>query len=974
MKTLWGFAVALLLGVSAAAGAQGTQTGTLTGTVVDQDRLVLPGVTVTVTSPALQGDRTTVTDGNGLYSIPGLPPGTYTINFELVGMQTVMRENTVVPLGGAANVDATMGLATLTEAVTVTAEAPTVLVTPTAGANYTAQELDRIAVGRTPARIAELAPGVTDNTPNVGQVTISGSFAYDNVFMIDGVDVNDNIFGTANNVFIEDAIEETQILTSGISAEYGRFSGGVINLITKRGGNSFSGAFRVNLANPAWNDESPLEKSRGTEHVDKLSKFFEGTLGGPIMRDRLWFFGAARRERSDTQGTLAQIGSPVVTNVENDRYEIKLTGTPAANHTVQGSFTDNFTKQNNQPSINLTLSIDPKVFINRETPNKLFVTNYNGVLASRFFLTAQYSQKDFGFRNAGGTSTAIRDSPFLTRGVVGVPASLHYNAPFFSALDPEDRNNRQVTASLSYFLTTRRTGSHDVKGGFEHYTSHRTGGNSQSATNYVFQSDYRTTAAGLPALDANGNIIPRFVPAVSRVQNWIPTLGAEMDVRTLSLYVQDKWAASQHLTLDIGVRFEDVRSEATGDIVGADTRNIVPRLAASYDVAGDGKTILQATYAHYSGKFSDVQFARNTSVGSPSRVTYQYSGPEGEGLDFAPGFDLANYSTIVSGNFPTANVFLEDGLSSPLTKEFTLSAGREIGRGYAKATYTWRNTSGFIDDFIDDPSSAGKIPVIYNGVSFGTFDRTVFRNSDVPDRRYQALQFVGRYNASSRLFLNGHYTNQLVNDGNFEGEAANQPANPSDIHDYPEILVARNFPDGRLDDFQRHKVRLWAVYNQGLGGFGSVDLAPMWKYNSAQTFSLFASGVPLSAIQLARNPGYARLPGGGAQTLYFDERGSENFEGYGVLDFAATYQIPIWRTLRPWMKVELFNVFNNDKLIKWTTTVNPDPNSPLDADGLPTGYVPVAAFGQPRTNADYPRPLPGIDGGRTFQMAFGLRF
>jgi outer membrane receptor protein involved in Fe transport len=974
MKKLCGFAAALLLGVSAAAQAQGTQTGTLTGTVVDQDRLILPGVTVTVTSSALQGDRMTVTDGNGLYSIPGLPPGTYTISFELPGMQPVTRENTIVPLGGVASVDATMGLATLTEAVTVTAETPTVLVTPTAGANYTAQDLDKMAVGRTPARIAELAPGVTDNTPNVGQVTISGAFAYDNVFMVDGVDVNDNIFGSANNVFIEDAIEETQILTSGISAEYGRFSGGVINLITKRGGNSFSGAFRANLTNPAWNAESPLERSRGTEHVDTISKFFEGTLGGPIVRDRLWFFGAGRRERSDAQNALAQIGSPIVTATENDRYEIKLTGTVAANQTIQGSFIDNSTAINNRPSINITLSIDPKVLVNREEPNRLFVTNYHGVVASRMFVTAQYSQKDFGFRNAGGTSTAIRDSPFRTRGVLGVPSLLHYNAPFFSALDPEDRDNRQLAGSVSYFLTTRRTGSHDVKGGVEHFTSHRVGGNSQSATNYVFQSDYRTTAAGLPALDANGNVVPRFVPGVSRIQNWLPTLGAEMDVRTLSLYVQDKWAASQHLTLDIGVRFEDVRSEATGDIVGADTNNIVPRLAASYDVAGDGKTILQATYAHYSGKFSDVQFARNTSVGSPSLIVYQYTGPEGEGIDFAPGFDLANYPTIISGNFPTANVFFDDGLSSPLTKEFSLSAGREIGRGYGKAIYTWRQMSGFIDDFIDDPSPAGKVPVIYNGTNFGTFDRIVFRNTDVPERRYQALQFVGRYNASRRLFLNGHYTRQLVNDGTFEGEAANQPANPSDIHDYPEILVARNFPDGRLDDFQRHKIRLWAVYNQTLGRFGHVDLAPMWKYNSAQTYSLSASGVPLSAIQLARNPGYARLPGGGAQTLYFDERGSESFEGYGVIDFAATYQIPIWRALRPWMKVELFNVLNNDKLIKWTTTVNPDPNSPVDADGLPTGYVRVAAFGQPRTNADYPRPLPGIDGGRTFQMAFGLRF
>jgi hypothetical protein len=959
MKKLLGFVVALALAGSTAAWAQGVQTGTVTGTVVDQQGGVLPGVTVTVTSPALQGARDTVTDANGVYSLPGLPPGRYTVQFELDGMATVTRPETVVPLGGVASVDATMGIASLTETVTVTAEAPSVLVMPTAVTNLTAKEVDTIPIGRTPARIAEFAPGLTDNTPNVGQVTVSGSFAYDNVFMVNGVDVNDNLFGTANNLFIEDAIAETQVLTSGVSAEYGRFSGGVINLITKSGGNTFTGAGRVNLTNPAWNDETPLEKSRNTEHVDKISKFYEGTLGGPILRDRLWFFTAGRRERSDTQGALAQINTPFVTNVENDRYEIKLTGTPYANQTVYGSYINNSTKQNNLASLNASLSIDNNVFINRETPNKLFVTNYNGVVASKFFVTGQYSQKEFGFRNAGGTSTALEDSPFRTRGVLGVPASLHYNAPFFSALDPENRNNRQMAGSLAYFLTTSRGGSHDLKTGFEHYTSTRTGGNSQSATGYVFQSDYAITSAGSPLLDAQGRIIPRFVPGTSRLQNWISTPGAELNIYTVSGYVQDRWSVNRFLTLDLG----------------ASASALVPRLAATYDVQGDGRTTLQATYAHYAGKASEAQFGRNTSVGSPSRIDYSYTGPAGEGFDFAPGMDLANYTTIIGGNFPTANVFFADDLRSPLTREFTVSAGREIGKGFVKSIYTWRRTTGFIEDFINDPSAAGKITVIRGGANFGTFDRVLYQNSDDPIRRYQAAQFLGRYNVAGNFAVNGHWTVQIKNEGNFEGEATNQPGNPSDLGDYPEILVPeRNYPSGRLNDFQRHKVRVWATYNQSLGRAGSIDLAPVWKYNSALTYSLSASGVPLSAIQLANNPGYARLPGGGSQTLFFGERGSEEFAGYGLVDFAATYQIPVWSSVRPWLKLELFNVLNNDKLIAWTTTVTPDPTSALDANGLPTGFIRANNFGQPRNNADYPRPLPGIDGGRTFQMSFGVRF
>jgi outer membrane receptor protein involved in Fe transport len=972
MKKLIGFVVALLLGVSPATLAQGTQTGTLSGTVTDQGGLVLPGVTVTANSPSLQGVRSTVTDENGRYSIRGLPPGTYTVHYELQGMGPVVREGTVVPLGGIAVVDATMGVASLAETVTVTAEMPSVLATPTAVTNITAREVEVLPIGRTPARIAEFAPGLTDNTPNVGQVTISGAFAYDNVFMIDGVDANDNLFGTSNNLYIEDAIEETQVLTSGISAEYGRFSGGVINLITKRGGNSFSGSFRTNLTNPAWSDETPLEDSRGTQREDKISTNYEGTLGGPIVRDRLWFFAALRRERSEQQSNFQQTASPYITGLENDRYEIKLTGTVAPDHTVQGSYTNNKTVDIDRPSIAANRSMTASTLVTRQLPNRLFVTNYNGVLGTKTFLTAQYSEKKFGFRNTGGSETDLRSSPFLTRGNLGVPGGLHYNAPYFSSNDPEDRNNRQVTASLSYFLTTAGTGSHDIKGGFEHFTSTRTGGNSQSATGYVFSTDY-LVSGNVPALDSQGRVIPRFVPVATQLQNWLSVQGAEIDIRTLSVYLQDRWHLNERLTFDLGVRFEDVKSQATGDIIGADTRNIVPRLAATFDVAGDGKTILQTTYAHYSGKFAETQFARNTNVGTPSLVLLQYNGPEGSGMDFAPGFDLANYS-VLGGDFPTANVFFDDGTSAPVTKEFSLSAGREIGRGHVKAVYTWRNTDNFFEDFFADPTAGGKTTVIRDGRNFGTFDNRVFGNTDTPVRRYQGMQFLGRYSIGSNLVVNGTYTLQMENDGNFEGEAGNQPGNVSIIGNYPEIVTeARHFPIGRLDDFQRHKLRLFASFTQPLGRFGSVDLAPIWRYNSAWTYSLSTAGVAVTPVQRALNPGYT-LSGITGQTIFYGGRGTEEYEGYGLVDFAATYQIPIWRSLRPWVKAEVYNVLNNDKLIGWTTTVTPDPNSPRDELGLPTGFVRASSFGNARANTDYPRPLPGLDGLRTFFVSFGLRF
>src|SRR5205823_12719222 len=138
--------------------------------------------------------------------------------------------------------------------------------------------------------------------------------------------------------------------------------------------------------------------------------------------------------------------------------------------------------------------------------------------------------------------------------------------------------------------------------------------------------------------------------------------------------------ASPRLTIDLGTRFEAVRSNATGDIVTVDTTTLVPRLGATFDIEGNGRTVLQATYGHYAGKYSEAQFASNTDVGNPSLVTYGYTGPAGQGRDFAPGFSLSNYGTVISASFPTANIFVADGLSSPIVREFTLGLGRELSQ------------------------------------------------------------------------------------------------------------------------------------------------------------------------------------------------------------------------------------------------------------------------------------------------------
>jgi hypothetical protein len=956
---------ALLIALTATAFAQGEQVGALRGRLATSDGLALPGATITVASPSLQGGRSTVSDVNGIYSIPGLPPGDYSVRFEMTGLGSLERRVSV-PLGSALVLDAALSPEKFTEVVNVTAPAMAVAA-PAGSFNLRTNATSLLPIGRTPFFLAELTPGLTDNTPNQNQVTIGGGLAYDNVFLVDGVDVNDNVFGQPNGLFIEEGIQEVQVLTSGISAEYGRFGGGVVNIITRSGGNAFSGAFRTNLTNAAWSAETPFEKSRGTSRASKLSPTYEGIAGGPIVKDRLWFFGGARGERTTTSNLLPQTNVAYAGRNNNRRYESKLTGALAPGHTLQGTYIDSRT---DQYAVSHPNSIDARALTEPVTANRLGVATWRGVIANRAFATAQYSQKFWQVRDNGGTSTDIHDSPFLTRGTsTGVPANLHYSNPYFDSTDPDGRHNRQATASVSYLLGTRGFGSHELKSGAEYFVSTRKTGNSQTSTGYIFQTDYKLDAAGKPALDAGGRLIPVFTTGTSRLATWMPSRGAAIDITTTSLFATDRWTAGKRLTLDLGVRYEHVSTEAELQSQRVSANTFMPRLAATYALSADGRTVASATYGHYAGTYNDVQFSRNSAAGNADRLTGSYIGPSGEGLSFAPAFDAANYTTI-AGTFPTVNVFFAADLTSPTTRETTLSVGREFGAGvWARGRYVHRRATNFVEDSIT--IADGKTSVTRNGVNFGTFDNAVYRNSSLPRREYDAIDVQSGWQVAPALTVAGQWTVQLRNHGNFEGEAANNPAIPSVIADYPEIYSERDYPMGRLDDFQRSKVRLWASYGLGLGRAGRLDLAPMYRYNSGRTFSYTAT-VAMTAQQIAADPGYARRPA--SQTLFFGERGAGTFAGYALVDLASTWSIPVWRSVSPWLKVEVLNLLNNDKAISWDTTVTANASGARDALGLPLEYVKGTNFGNPTRTTDYPRPRPGLDGGRTYLMAFGVRF
>ncbi|MDH7513362.1 MAG: carboxypeptidase regulatory-like domain-containing protein, partial [Clostridiales bacterium] len=278
--------ILLFLASALFSAAQISQTGTLNGTVYDQDRQPLPGVTVTIKSPVLiLPQMDTVTTERGHFRFPALPPGEYTATFTLSGFKTLIREGIRVTVGVTTTLDVVLEQTTLEESITVTGKSPTVDIQRTSRAvNLTKDILQNLPAARNLGTYFNMAPGVTSST-------VHGSSERDNTYNIDGVNVTDPVTGTTGGGFSIDIMEELSIQTGGLPAEYGSVRGGVVNVVTKSGGNKFSGSaigYYQNKDLQSVNNKGTIFEGQkgGTEYEFEPSL----TFGGPIIKDKIWVF------------------------------------------------------------------------------------------------------------------------------------------------------------------------------------------------------------------------------------------------------------------------------------------------------------------------------------------------------------------------------------------------------------------------------------------------------------------------------------------------------------------------------------------------------------------------------------------------------------------------------------------------------------------------------------------------------------
>ena len=285
----------LFIGVSLSVLAQFGQTGALNGTVKDPEGAPLPGVGVTIKSPSIVlPSMSTITNQQGIYRFPSLSPGTYEITYELQGMNTLVRKGIIISAGQTVTINVSLEPKKLEESIVVTGQSPTVDVQSTTRTT----NLDKDFIASIPSVRAldsyfNMTPGVVaeTNNPNGPMSSAQGSGVRDNSFNLDGVNITSEDVGTQRIEIGMDIMEELSVQSGGLPAEYGDTMGTLVNIVTKSGGNTFSGS-----ASFYYNSEKlQTNNTKGTPLEGRLSGYkyiYEPgvTLGGPIVKDRLWFF------------------------------------------------------------------------------------------------------------------------------------------------------------------------------------------------------------------------------------------------------------------------------------------------------------------------------------------------------------------------------------------------------------------------------------------------------------------------------------------------------------------------------------------------------------------------------------------------------------------------------------------------------------------------------------------------------------
>ena len=730
--------------------AQQLQTGSIRGVVTDVEGSRLPGVSMSAKGPSLIGSQDVTSGANGSYRILALPPGTYTVTAGLNGFKTVIREGVIVRVGMVVDIDFQLTPSALKEEVVVTAVSPVVDVQSSKiTTQVTTEFMQKLPLNRSLSNIIAATPGTIGTVMNGG---VENSNAYE----LDGVNVNDP---DMNGRFVTvqfDAMEEAEIVTGGLTAQVGNSSGSFINVVTKSGGNSFHGQAQAFYSNESMTKillpDYQLRAMGLSKPAAPIYNYdLSAILGGPIIKDKLWFFADAAFDKSAQHSPFVPT---VILGKSYDQYPLTNSNvrsfvklTTQISKSLRFFATGVYTLTNEPYSLWLAGSRNTgESLIARDNVNNLTVTgNLTWLLSSDTYI-------DF---RVAYTATKM-PQPYS---VAGTENNVHYYDAYtgynwgspFRMNEYVHRASEQASIRLSHFRDNFLGGNHEFRAGAEVQTglSHWAWWR-QNPMHWQYYNGNPYYYRGLYGLTG-----PH--PTFGDGYLWFSACGTqkddtyvEGDELRFGGYIQDSWTIQNRLTINIGLRYDsyhtwvpaetkppsagvakDIGTYYLQPIYGFNPFGqmaipkfdnlmgwspLSPRVGLTYDLFGNGKTALKASYSQYVEELP-IMYFNLAHPFAPRTLSFYWWDSNNNGVPDAPPVD-AYQNTGGSPQQMDPNYYLrtmDKNVKAPTTDEFVFGIAHELAGDFnVSLQYINRTKKNAVGSRYWDPTT---------GRTWNTYDR-----------------------------------------------------------------------------------------------------------------------------------------------------------------------------------------------------------------------------------------------------------
>jgi hypothetical protein len=908
---LGALAILAIVGAPAGAFAQGggaSSTGTIQGRVTDNSGGVLPGVTVTATSPSMIGAQTQVTNDNGTYRFPAVPPGIYTVAFELGGFSGVKREGVSISLGFTATLNVELAVATLQETVTVTGDSPVIDTSATSvQQNFKLEQLNSIPNGRDMWALLAATPGVIMSRIDVGgnrAGTQTGYTAYglngQVRVSVEGINTTEGTggagfyfdYGSFEEVFLGVAGQGAEAATPGVQSQF----------LGKSGGNRFSGEVYVDGYNNAFQTSNLTDEHISVHQLrpgsNEVLKYYDVNfnLGGPVKRDKAWWHFSWRKQFNSVEQPLFNFASEFDT--WNTNPSLKGTYQINQNHKLVGYYQWNMKIQPTRlPQGTYTYdSIGPTT--RQESPSWVWKGEWNGTLSDKLYVEARYG--DFGYYDV---RRANSEEDYYWRDTGRL---IHTGA---SAESQNDRDRKQLTGAATYFLDTRM-GSHTFKFGGEMYLESQWGGRTQNAggnIEHIYASDVSSTVVfGIPtALSISG---------LKASDNGDLLVVNKLDQQ--DVFINDTWTMGR-VTLNLGARWDRYRgwmpeqrqlAFAVGPVsVPEQTfpersfytwNSIGPRAGITYDLAGDGKTVLKASYGlfwHNPGP--GVSADANPNQNNKS-VTYTWNDVNGDRR-----FQMGEQGNVTATSL-AGTIQLDSDLDQPYSHDVAVYLERQLAASLgARVGFVYKSEDDLITQYNPGrPISAYTVPYSFVDIGpdgrAGTGDETTRTLYGVPAANAATLFPLTNVVMNTPAFSRYKTVEASVNKRLSNRWSMQAGGSHTWAHDFPT-----SYPNNPNVAFDEDTSR-WDFKTSGtFEGPWGVRVSPLLRHQAGANF---ARQITVGAA--AATAAGAIFNG----TINAEPRNARRHDNITVLDLRVDKGFTVFRTLRVRGLFDLFNLTNSN--------------------------------------------------------------